>query len=76
MAKIYDCEKCIHYFDCPGLGNVDTCPEAAKDKARAEEIETPKICSNPKCNHWLIGNDRHCPNQACKFYMVGKVIKC
>jgi len=69
--KVYDCEKCIHYFDCPGLGNINSCPEANKDKMKEELVQ--KICPNPKCNHWLINNDRHCPNQACKFYGIGKV---
>jgi hypothetical protein len=72
MDKVYDCEKCIHYFDCPGLGNIDACPEARAD--RVEEEIAQKICSNPKCNHWLVGNDRHCPNQACKYYGVGMVV--
>jgi hypothetical protein len=60
--KIYDCGACIHWYDCPSLGNIDQCPEEAKDKAAAYEKEM--TC--PYCHHYLIGKAKICPIPQCK----------
>lgn len=67
--NIHDCENCVSWWDCPVLGYIDKCPKAKAD----EEAKVIRVCPNLECNHYLIGKDKHCPNQACKFFGEARV---
>ena len=64
----YRCDECLDWFSCPQLGQIDYCPKAMRDRAEALTKKVIQICDNKKCNHYLVGKDRRCPNQNCKRY--------
>jgi hypothetical protein len=66
-----DCEHCKDWWDCPMFGYIDSCPLAKAERDEAERVL--RICPNKQCNHYLIGADKHCPNQACKFFGEARI---